>query len=109
LGTGDVHLNNDEGIPLQFRISSRQKWVAKGTLAWNPELDNSGYDLVIPWSSLKGNKPALGNYQEKLLCGLVFEAEKRTAKPGWMLFQWFAFETLEQDELLADSELNVKN
>ena len=101
LGTGDVHLDNDEGIPLQFRISSRQEWVAKGTLAWNPELDGSGYDLVIPWSSLKGNKPALGNYQEKLLCGLVFEAEKRTAKPGWMLFQWFKFETLEQDKIIT--------
>jgi hypothetical protein len=101
LGTGDVHLDNDEGIPLQFRISSRQKWVAKGTLAWNPELDGSGYDLVIPWSSLKGNKPALGNYQEKLLCGLVFEAEKRIAKPGWMLFQWFKFETLEQDKIIT--------
>ncbi len=63
LGTGDLHLDNDEGIPLQFRISSRPKWVAKGTIAWNPELDGSGYDLVIPWSSLKGNKPALGNYQ----------------------------------------------
>lgn len=87
MGTGDVHLDNDEGIPLQFRISSRQKCVAKGTLAWNPELDGSGYDLVIPWSSLKGNQPDLGNYKEKLLCGLVFKAEKLTAKPGGMLFQ----------------------
>jgi len=101
LGTGDVHIPNDEGIPLQFRIASFKKWVAKGTIAYNPELDDSGYDLVIPWSSLKGNKPALGNYREKLLCGLVFEAEKRTAKAGWMLFQWFKFETLEQDKIIS--------
>ncbi|MEG4850882.1 hypothetical protein QUB10_08220 [Microcoleus sp. B5-D4] len=101
LGTGDVHLPNDEGIPLQFRIASFKKWVAKGTIAYNPELDDSGYDLVIPWSSLKGNKPALGNYKEKLLCGLVFEAEQRTAKAGWMLFQWFKFETLEQDKIIS--------
>ncbi|MEG5043556.1 hypothetical protein [Microcoleus sp. B4-C1] len=101
LGTGDIHLPNDEGIPLQFRIASFKKWVAKGTIAYNPELDGSGYDLVIPWSSLKGNKPALGNYREKLLCGLVFEAEKRTAKAGWMLFQWFKFETLEQDRIIS--------
>ncbi|MEG4503838.1 hypothetical protein QUA81_13330 [Microcoleus sp. F6_B4] len=101
LGTGDVHHPNDEGIPLQFRIASFKKWVAKGTIAYNPELDGSGYDLVIPWSSLKGNKPALGNYSEKLICGLVFEAEKRTAKAGWMLFQWFKFETLEQDKVIS--------
>jgi len=57
--------------------------------------------LAIPWSSVKGNKPELGNYREKLLCGLVFEAEKRKAQPGWMLFQWFAFETLEQDRIIS--------
>ena len=87
MGTGEVHLDNDESIPVQFRIASFKKWVAKGSIAYNPELDDSGYDLVISWSSLKGNKPALGNYREKLLCGLVFEAEKRTAKAGRMLFQ----------------------
>jgi hypothetical protein len=101
LGTGDVHLDSDPEIPLQFRIASFKKWVAKGTIAYNPELDDSGFDLVIPLSSLKGNKPELGNYREKLLCGLVFEAEKRTAKAGWMFFQWFDFETLEKDKIIS--------
>jgi hypothetical protein len=100
LGTGDIHLESDPEIPLQFRIASFKKWVAKGTIAYNPELDDSGFDLVIPLSSLKGNKPALGNYTEKLLCGLVFEGEKRTAKAGWMLFQWFDYATLEQDTII---------
>jgi len=86
LGTGDVHLDSDPEIPLQFRIALFKKWVAKCTIAYNPELDDSGFDLVIPWSFLKGNKPELGNYREKLLCGLVFEAEKRTEKVAWMLF-----------------------
>ena len=101
LGTGDVHLESDPEIPLQFRIASFKKWVAKGTMAYNPELDESGFDLVIPLSSLKGNKPELGNYTEKLLCGLVFEGEKRTAKVGWMLFQWFDYATLEQDRIIS--------
>ncbi len=100
-GTGDVHLDSDPEMPLQFRIASFKKWVAKGTIAYNPELDDSGFDLVIPLSSLKGNKPELGNYREKLLCGLVFEAEKRTAKAGWMFFQWFDFETLEKDKIIS--------
>jgi hypothetical protein len=101
LGTGDVHLESDPEIPLQFRIASFKKWVGKGTIAYNPELDGSGFDLVIPLSSLKGNKPELGNYTDKLLCGLVFEAEQRTAKAGWMLFQWFDYATLEQDKIIS--------
>jgi hypothetical protein len=32
---------------------------------------------------------------------LVFEAEKRTAKAGWMLVQWFKFETLGQDRIIS--------
>jgi len=105
LGAGTVEIEEDGErditIPLQFRIAAFKKWVAKGTIAYNPDLDDSPYDLVIPWSSLKGNKPALGNYSDRLLCGLVFEAETRRAKAGWMLFQWFDYETLEQDKIIT--------
>ena len=100
-GTVETDIETDPEIPLQFRIASFKKWVAKGTIAYNPELDNSGFDLVIPLSSFKGNKPELGNYTEKLLCGLVFEGEQRTAKPGWMLFQWFDCAALEQDKIIS--------
>jgi hypothetical protein len=104
LGAGtvdDVDDDMDVTIPLQFRFASFKEWVAKGTIAHNPELDGSQFDLVIPISSLKGNKPALGNYEGKLLCGLVFEAEQRRAKAGWMLFQWFTFETLQNDDIIG--------
>jgi hypothetical protein len=87
VGTVETDIETDPEIPLQFRIASFKKWVAKGTSAYNPELDDSGFDLVIPLSSLKGNKAELGNYTDKLLCGLVFEGDQRTAKAGWMLFQ----------------------
>ena len=105
-GSVDYDVDDDDGkrdvtIPLQFRIAAFKEWVAKGTIAYNPELDDSGFDLVIPWSSLKGNKPALGNYESKLLCGLVFEAEQRRAKAGWMLFQWFTYSTLEGDRIIS--------
>ncbi|MCB8780307.1 hypothetical protein LJE17_22680, partial [Planktothrix agardhii 1031] len=53
----------------------------------------AGVDLVIPLSCFKGNKPAPGNYTGKVLIGVVHEAEERRAKPGWMLWQWFSFET----------------
>lgn len=106
LGAADVFEQDfapDENInlPLQFRIAQFKGWVAKGTLAYNPDLDGSGFDLVIPKSSLKGKKPKLGNYTAKLLCGLVFEGEFRRAKAGWMLFQWFDYATLEQDSIIS--------
>lgn len=34
---------------------------------------------------------------------MVFEAEKRTAQAGWMLFQWFKFETMEQDRIISSA------
>jgi hypothetical protein len=87
--------------PVQFRAAVFNQWVGKGTIGYNPQLDGSGYDLAIPLSSLKGNKPALGNYEGKILIGTVFEAEQRRAKPGWMLFQWFDYKTLQEDLIIS--------
>lgn len=94
--------------PIQFRAGFRNndgltEWVGKGTVAYNSVLDThpGNFDLVIPLSSLKGNKPALGNHQGKLLFGLVFDGEIRRAKPGWMLLQWFTFEQLQKDEIIT--------
>ena len=96
----------DGEIPIQFRASLPSRsgsagWVGKGTVSYNPLCDARGVDLVIPLSSLKGNKPELGNYEAKLLIGTVFEAEERKSKLGWMIWQWFAFETLEQDNIIS--------
>ncbi|MDB9453722.1 hypothetical protein PN500_05365 [Dolichospermum circinale CS-541/06] len=94
--------------PIQFRAGFRNndgltEWVGKGTVAYNSALDThaGNFDLVIPLSSLKGNKPALGNHQGKLLFGLVFDGEIRRAKPGWMLLQWFTFEQLQEDGIIS--------
>jgi hypothetical protein len=105
----DEELEPDENKPLQFRAAFRNndnlvEWIGKGTVGYNPKLDSSEFDLVIPLSSLKGNKPALGNHQGKLLFGLVFEGELRRAKPGWMLLQWFSFEVLEKDNIISKLE-----
>ena len=77
--------------------------MGKGTVAYNSALDThpGNFDLVIPLSSLKGNKPALGNHEGKLLLGLVFDGEIRRAKPGWMLLQWFSFEQLQKDKIIS--------
>lgn len=88
-------------IAVQFRASLRNEWVGKGTISHNPKLDDTEFDLVIPLSSLKGNKPSLGNHEGKILIGVVHEAEERRAKPGWMIWQWFDFETLEQDGIIT--------
>jgi DNA alkylation damage repair protein AlkB len=90
----------DEGRPFQIRIACQNKWIAKGTIAYNHLLDSTNWDLVIPLSSLKGNKPSEGNYTDKLLMGVVHEAEDRFAKPGWMLWQWFTFKEMEDDGII---------
>ena len=87
--------------PIQFRCAEFKKWVGKGTIAHNPALDGVA-DMAIPLSSLKGNKLPLGNHEAKLLLGYVHGAEQRRASPGWMLFQWFDFETLEQDGIISN-------
>ena len=104
-----VPIDEQQPIGLQFRAALRNEWVAKGTVAYNPALDDTEFDLVIPLSSLKGNKPALGNYEGKILVGVVHEAEERRAKPGWMLWQWFDFETLEEDGIITRLEEKCQN
>ena len=89
--------------PIQFRCAEFKKWVGKGTIAHNPALDGVA-DMAIPLSSLKGNKLPLGNYEAKLLIGYVHGAEQRRASPGWMLFQWFDFKTLEDDGIISNLE-----
>ena len=96
-GSGD----KDPDVPVQFRVGEFSKWIGKGTISYNSHLDETGYDMAIPLSSLKGNKLPLGNHEAKLLFGTVFEAEERKAKLGWMLFQWFSFETLEKDGIIS--------
>lgn len=109
LGLPEDETEPNPDKPVQFRAAIWRQWVGKGTVAYNPALDGSGYDLVIPLSSLKRNKPALGNYQGKILMGLVFEAEVRNrAKPGWMLFQWFDFSKI-KTILLASCKKNASD
>lgn len=40
---------------------------------------------------------------------MVFEAEKRTAQAGWMLFQWFKFETMEQNRIISSPIAKSEN
>ena len=97
--------NEDAPVTIQIRAAIFKEWTIKGTAShsYKFELDKrfADYDLVIPLSCFKGNKPKPGNYTGKVLMGVVHEAEERRAKPGWMLWQWFSFETLEQDGIIS--------
>ena len=101
LPTDDGETPHELERPIQFRCAQFREWVGKGTIAHNPALDGVA-DLAIPLSSLKGNKLPLGNHEAKLLLGYVHGAERRRASPGWMLFQWFNFETLEEDGIISN-------
>ncbi|MGL5131551.1 MAG: hypothetical protein ACRC78_03425, partial [Planktothrix sp.] len=100
----NVHRLLGGNTSLQFRLGLFKQWVAKGTLSYSSELDGTEYDLVIPLSCFKGKKPTLGPHQGKVLFGVVFEAEERVAKPGWMLWQWISWDTLEADGIISKLE-----
>lgn len=106
MGVAPIELPDGQEVdtPVQFRVGKFKEWVGKGTVAHNPDMDDSGVDLAIPLSSLKGNKPMLGTHTGNLLFGIVFEAEQRRAKIGWMFMQWFSFETLQQDGIITKLE-----
>lgn len=103
MGVAPIELPDGQEVdtPVQFRVGKFKEWIGKGTVAHNPDMDGSGIDLAIPLSSLKGNKPRLGNHQGNLLFGIVFEAEERRAKIGWMFMQWFSFDTLQEDGIIT--------
>ena len=96
--------DNTTGNPIQYRAALFGKWIGKGTVAYNPTNDFYSIDFAQPHSSMKGRKPPLGKYEGKILYGKVFTAEKRTAKGGWMLFQWFSFDILEKDNIISKIE-----
>jgi hypothetical protein len=98
----------DPNTPIQFRVSEFKKWVGKGTVSWNPDMDSTAIDLAIPHSCMKGNKPPLGNHTMKLLLGVVFEAEERRAKLGWMFLQWFSMDSLNEDAVIFNLEVKCK-
>lgn len=97
--------NEDNPTTIQIRAAIFKEWTIKGTASHSYKFETdprfAGVDLVIPLSCFKGNKPAPGNYTGKVLIGVVHEAEERRAKPGWMLWQWFSFETLEEDGIIS--------
>ncbi len=105
LESWDTVGNEDNPKTIQIRAAIFREWTIKGTASHSYKFENDnrfkGYDLVIPLSCFKGNKPAPGNYTGKVLIGVVHEAEERRAKPGWMLWQWFSFETLEEDGIIS--------
>ncbi|CAD5984458.1 hypothetical protein [Planktothrix agardhii] len=105
LESWDMVGNEDAPVTVQIRGAIFQEWTIKGTGSHSYRFETdarfAGVDLVIPTSCFKGNKPEPGNYTGKVLMGVVHEAEERRAKPGWMLWQWFKFKTLEKDEIIS--------
>lgn len=121
-GTGDCHGKASASLchklvetinnPFQFRAaSSKDLWIAKGTIAYSYDVSRSKYDLVLPESCFKGNKVAPGEYNLDLVLGIVFTSpsvvseEKRedwrTANLSYSVVQYMPWEVVEKDILPA--------
>ncbi len=93
--------------PFQFRACDPEAlWVAKGTIAYLPELDNSEYALVLPVSAFKGDKNADGYVVSpgiydisRLVFGIVHLAEKRLVNMSYSVTQFFPWSAVEADVL----------
>lgn len=122
LNLGEQIDTADQAIELayQFRLGIHAKLsnkmvgqrqvgiLAKGTVANNSLMDmNSlGVDSAYPLSSFKAYKPTLGEIVDcpKLIVGTVFESELRQSDPNWQFLQWFSWDDLQQEGLVADVE-----
>lgn len=98
--------DNPTSTPFQFRACDPDAlWIAKGTLAYSPELDGSPYALVLPVSAFKGQKVngyvvAPGEYQvSRLLFGIVHLAEQRLVNMSYSVTQFLPWSAIEADIL----------
>lgn len=100
-------LNN----PFQFRAANLSPaWIAKGTIAYSPLVDDSGYDLILPASCFKGNKVTPGEYNlPELTIGLVFASpaikhqtkrlDWRRTRLSYSVVQYFPWDAVSKDIL----------
>ncbi|MCD6290015.1 MAG: hypothetical protein J7M34_05875 [Anaerolineae bacterium] len=70
----------------QFRLVAPDQWIAKGTV--RPAYTE--YDLVLPQSSFKGNKPSLGKWEGQVVFGVREWARPLKVSIGYQILQWFS-------------------
>ena len=113
-GTGDCHAKASSRlfkslgmpcyVPFQFRaVETEQLWVAKGTIAFSPKVDQTEYDLVIPRSAFKGNSPGENGECScsSLVFGVVHVAKQREVNLSYSVVQFLPWEAVEKDILPA--------
>jgi hypothetical protein len=98
--------DNPTATPFQFRACDpAAMWVAKGTIAYSSELDDSPYALVLPASAFKGQKVngyvvPPGEYQvDRLVFGVVHLAEQRLVNMSYSVTQFLPWSAIESDIL----------
>lgn len=110
--TGDCHatasaqfftaMGVDINTPFQFRICDPDhNWIAKGTVAYNPQLSGTEYAIAIPRSAFKGNSPGKSGarFVQNLVVGIVHEAEVRRVNMSYSVLQFLPWSAIEQDIL----------
>ena len=118
-GTGDCHGKCNWAFSVRFAgcwelamqhriVCESNSWVAKGTIIYSPEVQDSKYDLVLPVSSFKGNKVKPGKYKVEVIVGIVFtspakneryEDDWRSANLSYSVVQFLPWKAVEKDIL----------
>lgn len=92
--TGDCHGKCNNAFSIRFAgtwqlamqhriVCESDSWVAKGTIIYSPEVQDSRYDLVLPVSSFKGNKVKPGEYKVEIIVGIVFTSPAKNEDTGY--------------------------
>jgi hypothetical protein len=76
-------------------------WVAKGTVAYNPELSGTEFSIAVPRSAFKGNSPGVsgGRFVKNLIVGVVHIAEVRRVNMSYSVTQFLPWSAVESDIL----------
>ena len=101
--------------PLQVRVGFPGKFIFKGTIIgfnrgvippglkerYGKKGEGTDWDLVLPLSGIKGNKPSDGTNlrKETIYIGNVYYADFREVKVSQQFYMWFSKKAIEKDVL----------
>jgi hypothetical protein len=100
--------NGETNTPLQVRIGFPGKFLYKGTIVSFPndvtppsivKKYGGDWDLILPTSGIKGNKPAVGTeiINKSVYLGNVHFAENRDAVASQQFWMWYTAKAINKD------------
>ena len=109
----------EKNTPLQVRIGFPGKFLFKGTIvSFSNDITppsivkkyGGDWDLILPTSGIKGNKPAVGTQiiNKTIYLGNVHFAENRDAVASQQFWMWYTAKAIKKDFAKVARKYNIK-